>query len=122
MPSFPRRVRLTTPGPSVADEASGNERPGPSTTVHTRAWLSQRPVENLSAGIEMGADQDTVISLYTLLVPGDVKLTARTTVTDENGARYEIEGDPAIRRHPRTNKVIYRAAACRRLSDLTMVG
>lgn len=122
MPTFPRRVTLTTPGPPVADEATGNDQPGPATVQHTRAWLSQRQVENLSAGIEMGADQDTVISLYTLLVPADAKLTARTVVTDEAGARYDIEGDPATRRHPRTNRVLYRAAACRRISDLTMAG
>lgn len=79
-------------------------------------------MENLSAGIEMGAEQTTTVGLFTLLVPAGVPLTAYSVITDETGDRYEVEGDPAARRDPRTNRVIYQAAALRRVSDLRAVG
>lgn len=116
-PRFPSRVTLRTPGPPQPDPATGNMRPGPTVVSTSVAYLSQRPVANISQATEQLAQQDTVTSLYTLLVPPGTAITARSRVVDEDGAYYEVEGDPAVRRDL-NGRTSYIAAALRRLSDL----
>jgi hypothetical protein len=110
-------VTLRTPGPPETDPDTGNETPGAVVETPSRAYLAQRPVANLSSSIEDEAGRDTVTSLYTLLVPAGSPLTAKTTVVDEHGHQYEVEGDPAPRRGL-ARKVLFIAAALRRTSDL----
>lgn len=92
--------------------------PGPPVDTPSRAYLAQRPVANLSSAIEDNAGRDTVASLYTLLVPPGAPLTSKTVVIDADGHRYEVEGDPAVRRSPFSRGAVYVAAALRRTSDL----
>lgn len=110
-------MTLRTPGPPVTDPDSGNQLPGQDVDTPCRAYLSQRPVENLSSAIEDQAGRDTVTSLYTLLVPAGSPLTAKTIVIDADGNQYAVEGDPAPRRDP-GGRGVYIAAALKRVSDL----
>jgi hypothetical protein len=116
-PRFPSQVTLRTPAAPVTDPDSGNETPGQDVDTACQAYLSQRPVENLSSAIEDQAGRDTVTSLYTLLVPAGSPLTAKTTVVDADGNQYAVEGDPAPRR-ALGGGVAYIAAALKRVSDL----
>lgn len=110
-------MTLRTPGPLVTDPDTGNEQPGPIVETTSPAYLSQRPVANLSSAIEDNAGRDTVISLYTLLVPPGAPLTSKTTVVDADGHRYEVEGDPA-ERAGFARRPLFLAASLRRTSDL----
>lgn len=115
-PNLPSRVTIETPGPSIQDPTSGNERPGPSIVeLDVPARLSQNPVANISQQAELMANQQTVISMWTVLVGRDTTLTSASVVIDEQGRRFAIEGAVANRpdRHPK-----FRAAAARLISDL----
>lgn len=116
-PRFPRTVTIRNPGPAVVDPDTGNQRPGPQVATVTRAYLSQKPVDVLSASEEFNARQDTTISTFTLLVPPGVILTAHSVVIDEAGVAYRVAGVPAERRGLGT-AVQFRAAALHRISDL----
>ena len=85
--------------------------------VQARAYLAQRPVANISQVSEQLAQQHTVTSQYTLLVPPGTPISAATRVVDTDGVIYEVEGEPAVRRDL-NGRVSFIAAAMRRLSDL----
>ena len=115
MPRMPHTVTVSTPGSIVVDPVTRNEVPGPPVLVTTRAYLAQRTPTELGAQVELAAEQYTVVSLWTLLVPLSVTLTSRSTVTDQSGRRFAVVGEPASRpdRRPR-----WKAAALRLVSDL----
>lgn len=78
------------------------------------ARLSQQPVGNISSQAELMAHQDTVISLWTVMVHANTLLTSKSVIEDEQGRKFQIEGAVANRpeRHPK-----FRAAAARLISD-----
>lgn len=120
-PRMPHKVTIINPGPVSTSPLTGNLVTGPEVRTRTKAYLSQRPVENLSSAIEMTGAQDTVIGVYTLLVPAGVPLRAESVIEDSAGARYEVEGSPASRQrspYPGGQRIMYQAAALRRVSDL----
>lgn len=122
-PRLSQRVKITNPGTGTVDPLSGNVRPGPPVTRRVSAYLSQRPVENLSSAIEINGDQTTVVSLWTLLVAPHTDLRPESVIEDADGNLYEVEGDPAERRPAiGSRRVVYLAAALRRVSDLQGVG
>jgi hypothetical protein len=114
-PKFPQRVTVSTPGPPVEDPVSGNTRPGPPTVTETTARISQAPVANVGGQIELLAEQNTVISLWTVLVPAGATLESNSTVTDESGRVFAITGQVAERPN---HKPQFRAAAARLISDM----
>lgn len=81
----------------------------------TKAWLSQRQISHVGAQIELLAEQNTSISLWTILVPAGTVLTPASTVVDQGGFKYEVVGQPVDRPDHRP---IFRAAALRRISDM----
>lgn len=114
-PRMQHLVTIETPGSPYVDPETGNSRPGLPTTAQTRAYLSQRPVADIGSQIELLATQSTTVSLWTLLVPKGTVLTADSRVTDENGHRFEVAGEPANRP---THRPQFRAAALRLISDM----
>lgn len=116
-PRMPRTVTVRTPGAASADPATGNPVDGPPTDTVTRAYLAQLPVSQLSAQVELIAQQNSTIAAFTLIVPADVALSARSEVVDEDGHRYQVIGEPAERRGL-GRQVLFRAAALHRISDL----
>lgn len=113
---LPHRLRITTPTPSTTDPDSGNDRPGVPIPQTVRGRLSQSPVANVGGQTELLATQDTVISLWTVLVSGSTVLTPQSIVEDLDTARkFQIVGEVALRpdRHPK-----YKAAAARLISDM----
>jgi hypothetical protein len=61
------------------------------------------------------ADQNTVISWWTVIVPAGTVMTSASTVLDEQGRKFAIEGDVADRPDHRP---VFRAAAARLISDM----
>jgi hypothetical protein len=116
-PRFPHRVTVRHPGPASTDQASGNARPGATVERETRAYLAQKSTTVLSASAELAAAQDTTIATYSLLVPPDVELTAKSEIVDESGAVYSVVGQPADRRGLGA-RVLFRAATLHLTSDL----
>lgn len=114
-PRFPQTVEISTPGPATEDPVTGDETPGPATVVTSLARISQSPVANLGSQVELLAEQNTVISFWTVLVPAGTPMTSQSTVTDEDGRRFRITGDVADRPHHRPQ---FRAAAARLISDM----
>lgn len=120
-PRMPHSVTVINPGTPTTSPTTGNEVAGAPVRTKTRAYLSQRPVENLSSAIEVSGSQTTVVGVYTLLVPPGVPLRADSVIEDSAGARYEVEGSPAQRQrspYPGGQRPMYQAAALRRISDL----
>lgn len=116
-PKFPQTVTLRSPLPASVDPVTGNLVQGQMTEVVTRAYLAQQSVAVLSAAVEDLAEQNTVISTYTLLVPPGVDLTAASEVVDSDGNQYRVTGQPAERRGL-GRRVLFRAASMHRISDL----
>lgn len=114
-PKMPQQVTITTPPDPIIDPTTGLEIRPQSPPVTSPARLSQRPVAELGSQVELRANQDTTISLWTLLVPAETVLTSRSTITDEAGRRFEVIGDPADRPNHRPQ---FRAAALRLISDM----
>lgn len=115
LPKLPQMVVITTPQDPTVDPATGRETTPPPLVANVRARLSQKPVADLGSQVELLAEQNTTISLWTLLVPPGTVLTARSTVVDENAQRYEVVGHPADRPNHRPQ---FRAAALRLISDM----
>lgn len=113
-PRFPQTVQITTPGPSTVN-SSGNQVPGTPTVETVQAWISQSPVANVGAQVELLAEQNTVISLWTVLVPKGTTLTSQSTVVDDAGRTFAVTGDVADRPN---HKPVFRAAAARLISDM----
>jgi hypothetical protein len=118
MPRLTTRVELHNPGPVTVSPETGNPVAGDPVVTSVRAYVAQRPVANLASAIEMRGVQDTVVGLFTLLVPPGSPLYSDTTVVDADGRRYVVEGEPADRRNTRSRGVVYRAVALRLISDL----
>lgn len=115
-PKMQQLVTISTPGSgTVVDPETGNERPAAPTTAQVRAYLAEKPVADIGGQIELLVNQNTVISLWTLLVPKGTALTSASTVTDEAGRRFEVVGQPADRPNHRPE---FRAAALRLISDM----
>lgn len=116
-PKYPRRMTWTTPGPSTTDPVSGNRVPGPSIVEEVSARISQRPVANVGAQLEIQAGQDTSVSFWTILMPypDSASLTSKSTGVDDLGRKFAIEGDIADRPD---HKPKFRAAAARLISDM----
>lgn len=119
-PRFPHKVTVRNPGTPTASETTGNTVPGTATEVVTPAYLSQRPVENLSSAIEIRGRQDTAIALFSLLVPPGVVIGPASTVVDAAGRLFEVQGVPAARSGVGSafRRVEYIAASLRLVSDL----
>lgn len=79
------------------------------------ARISQSPVANVGSQIELLASQSTVISLWTVLVGRETELSANSTVVDEQGRTFRIEG--AVADRP-AHRPTFRAAAARLISDM----
>lgn len=114
-PRFPQTVEISTPGPSTGDPVSGNQVLGSPTVETVRARISQSPVANVGAQVELLASQNTVISVWTVIVPPGTLMTAQSTVTDEDGRKFAVMGDVADRPN---HKPLFRAAAARLISDM----
>ena len=115
-PNLPQRVTISTPGPPTQDPVSGNERPGAPVVQHeVPARISQSPVANVGSQVELLASQTTVISMWTVLVGRDTPLSSNSTVTDEQGRVFRIEG--AVADRP-AHRPTFRAAAARLISDM----
>lgn len=112
-PKFTQTVEITTPGPVTL--VDGLPIPGPSTVETSPARISQGAVANVGAQIELLAEQDTTISLWTILVPRGQLLTSKSTVVDDTGRKFSIVGDVADRPN---HKPLFRAAAARLISDM----
>lgn len=115
-PRLTTEVYLVNPGPDTASAVTGNTVAGAATRTRELAYISQRPVENLSSAIELRGAQATTISLWTILVRPGAPLNSTTTVETTDGMRFTVEGDPSTRTE--RGRPIYRAAAMRRISDL----
>ena len=114
-PRFPSTVLISTPGPSTVDPVTGNPVPGTATVVSSPARISQAPVANVGSQVELLAEQNTVISLWTVMVPAGTVMRSDSTVTDDLGRRFTITGEVADRPHHRPQ---FRAAAARLISDM----
>jgi hypothetical protein len=117
-PTFPDRVLITTPSSSTTKHpVTGNPVPGPPTVEESPARISQSPVANVGAQIELKADQDTVISFWTILVPAGQAMTAGSIVEEigPQARKFRIVGDVAERPNHRPK---FRAAAARLISDM----
>lgn len=115
LPKLPQTVVITTPQDPTVDPATGLEVTPEPAVASVRARLSQKPVADLGSQVELLAEQNTTISLWTLLVPPGTGLTSRSTVVDQTGQRYEVVGHPADRPNHRPQ---FRAAALRLISDM----
>jgi hypothetical protein len=113
-PKFPQTVEITTPGPPTEDPVSGSEIPGTPTVETARARISQAPVANVGSQVELLAQQNTVISLWTVIVPPGTVMTSQSTLVDDQGRRFQVTGDVADRPNHRPQ---FRAAAARLISD-----
>jgi hypothetical protein len=113
-PRFPTLVTITTPGPTTVDP-NGVQVQGSPTVETLRARISQRPVADVGSQFELLAQQNTVISMWTVLVPAGTVLTSTSTVVDETGRTFSITGDVADRPNHRPQ---FRAAAARLISDM----
>lgn len=78
------------------------------------ARLSQAPVANVGSQTEILERQATVISMWTILVSASTLITSGSTVEDEQGRIFRIEGAVANRPERRPQ---YKAAAARLISD-----
>lgn len=115
-PQMPQRVTITTPLPPTLDPATGLETfPPPHLASGVPARLSQAPVANVGGQTELLANQNTTISLWTILVPAGTVLTELSTVVDEAGKTFQVVGNVADRPHYRPQ---FRAAAARLISDM----
>ncbi len=114
-PTYPETVTVTTPLPSEVDPATGLETTPAPHVADVRARLSQQPVATVGSQVEQMAAQQTVISLWTLLVPPGTTLTPLSTVRDSRGRLFEVSGDVADRPN---HKPQFRAAALRLISDM----
>lgn len=114
-PKFPQTVEITTPGSATVDPVTGLETSTPATVVTSPARISQAPVANLASQVELLAEQNTVISMWTVIVPAGTTMTATSTVADDRGRTFAITGEPADRPN---HKPLFRAAAARLISDM----
>jgi hypothetical protein len=123
-PKFVHQVRIETPTSPTVDPATGLQSTTPASTVTTRAWLSQRPTNQLASAVELTAEQHTTVGLYTILLPPGTQLTSSSRVTDLSGvvnppgAVLEVEGQPATRYSPMARRVQFIAASLRLVSDM----
>lgn len=70
---------------------------------------------NVGSQVELMANQNTTISMWTILVDRSTDLSANSIVTDELGQKYRIEGAVALRPKHRPS---FKAAAARLISDM----
>ena len=113
---LPHHLKISTPTPPTTDPDSGNDRPGRPVEETVRGRLSQAPVANVGGQVELLAAQNTVVSLWTVLVKGNVTLTSQSEVEDlDTGRHFRIVGEVALRpdRHPK-----FKAASARLISDM----
>lgn len=114
-PKFPQTLTISTPGPKTVD-LNGNLIPGTPTVETGPGRISQSPVADIGSQVELLADQNTVISVWRVLVPPWRTMTSESTVTDEaTGRKFSIAGDVAGRPD---HKPIFLAAAARLISDM----
>lgn len=100
----------------TVDPVTGNERPGsPVVQYEVPARLSQSPVANVGSQVELLANQQTTISLWTVLVGRDTSLASNSTVIDEQGRVFRVEG--AVADRP-AHRPTFKAAAARLISDM----
>jgi hypothetical protein len=98
------------------DPVTGNERPGAVVRqFNVPARLSQSPVANLGSQIELLANSQTVVSMWTVLVGRSASLTSDSVVIDGQGRKFRIEGAVADRPAYRPT---FKAAAARLISDM----
>lgn len=116
-PPMPHRLTVTTPGTPTVDPVSGNERPGaPLVETGVKAWLSQKSTADVGSTTELRSVQDTDISTWTVIVPLDTTLTAKSTFTDDaTGIEYRISSRVAKRPEHRPQ---FLAATARLISDM----
>lgn len=78
------------------------------------AWLAQKSTADVGAQIELLAEQNTTISLWSLLVPLGTALTSASEVRGPPGV-FRVVGQVADRPDHRP---LFRAAALRLISDM----
>jgi hypothetical protein len=114
-PNLPSTVKITNPGTTSVNPATGKETTLPPTELMEYARISQTSVANTSLVAELRATQTTVVSQWTILVKRDSALRVDSTVKDEYGRKFFVEGAVANRpeHHPK-----FRTAALRLISDM----
>lgn len=117
-PRLRDRVTVRNPGPVTVSEDTGNQVPGEPVDYSTLAYISQRPVENLSSAIEMTGSQATAIALWSIVLPSAIPIRSDSRVVDQSGRVFEVEGIPATRYAWNSRRPIYTAASLRLVSDL----
>lgn len=70
---------------------------------------------NVGSQLELLAGQNTVISMWTILVDRSTPLSSSSIVTDSQGRKFRIEG--AVADRP-AHRPTFRAAAARLISDM----
>jgi hypothetical protein len=72
-------------------------------------------VANVGGQVELLVNQQTTVSMWTVLVSRDTVLTSSSIVTDEQGRKFRIEG--AVADRP-AHRPTFKAAAARLISDM----
>jgi hypothetical protein len=115
-PKMTHRLTTSTPGPPTISPVSGNEVPGPPIVEYNvEARLSQSPVANVGSQVELMANQDTTISLWTVQVLPHATFSSKTSFVDDTGRKFVVVGEVANRPDRRPT---FRVAAARLISDM----
>lgn len=117
LPQMPHRVRIRSRAAAGPDPSTGNDTAGPPTEVVTKGFLSQQSAHLLSAQAEYRAEQNTVISTWTLIYPAHVTVDPDARVVDDEGRVFQVVGSPAARRGL-SSRVRWRAVSLHLVSDL----
>jgi hypothetical protein len=98
------------------DPSTGNPKPtAPTVVTDVPARIQQRTTTRVGLQIEMTAEQDTVISVWSIYVGHNTVLTAKSTVTDAAGRVFVMEGPVADRPEHRPQ---HRVGTARLISDM----
>lgn len=117
MPPFRQLVTITTPAATVLDPITGNELAAGPASVQSRAFIAQDNTASVGRGIEKSAEQDTTISIYTMLFPPGTPVTEKSRIIDDQGLVYQVIGRPAARSGLATGTAFI-ACQARLISDL----
>jgi hypothetical protein len=114
---LPHLVTISTPAEGAAvDPSTGNRKTLPPTLVaNVPARIQQRVISHIGLQIELTAEQNTVVSVWSIYVGRDTVLTPASTVTDAQGRTFAIQGNVAERPDHRPQ---FRVAAARLISDM----
>lgn len=118
-PRWTHSLRISTPQAPTVDPDTGLEITPPPMVATVPGRVSLRPVGDTSRQAELLAEQNTTISLWTLLVPKSTELTSASEVVDITNPLAErtfvVVGQPA--RRP-DHRPVFVAASVRLISDM----